>query len=78
VAHRNKVILSVNAPDGVLCVDVFRRPDGSFGFDEFRRDPEDNRGWYSIGHHGSLRFATEEETRANAKKTINWFAELRQ
>jgi hypothetical protein len=64
VAHRNKVILSVNGPDGVLCVDVFRR------------DPEDNRGWYSIGHHGSLRFATEEETRAEAKETINWFAEL--
>lgn len=76
MAHKNKLIHSVNAPDEVLCMDVFRRPDGSYGFDEFRRDPEDNRGWYGIGHHGSLRFATEEEARAKAKETINWFAEL--
>jgi len=26
------------------CVDVFARPDGTFGFEEFRRDPED-MGW---------------------------------
>ncbi|MEH6646388.1 hypothetical protein [Sulfitobacter sp.] len=76
MVHKNKVIQSVNGPDGFVCVDVFRRPDGSFGFDEFRRDPEDNRGWYSIGHHGSLIFANEVEARAKAKETINWFAEL--
>lgn len=76
MAHKNKVIQSINAPDGFVCVDVFCRSDGSFGFDEFRRDPEDNRGWYSIGHHGSLKFATQEEARAKAKETINWFAEF--
>ena len=76
MAHKNKVIQSVNALDGFLCVDVFHRPDGSFGFDEFRRDPEDNRGCYSTGHHGSSRFATEEEARSKATETINWFAEL--
>ena len=71
-----KVIQLVNAPDRVLCVDVFLRHDGSFGFDEFRRDPEDSRGRYNIGHHGFLPFATEEEARAKTTKTTNWFAEL--
>ena len=27
-------------PEGDGCVDVFWRPDGSFGFEEFRKDPE--------------------------------------
>ncbi len=27
------------------CVDLFRRPDGSFGFEEFRRDVEDAGNW---------------------------------
>ncbi|HEY2564091.1 MAG TPA: hypothetical protein VGI44_10300, partial [Acidimicrobiales bacterium] len=26
------------------CVDIFSRPDGTFGFEEFRRDPEDMGG----------------------------------
>ena len=52
MAHVNKVIRSINAEGAPLCVDVFRRPDGSFGFEEFRRDPEDGRGWYPVGHHG--------------------------
>jgi hypothetical protein len=27
------------------CVDCFSRPDGSFGFEEFRRDVEDGGAW---------------------------------
>jgi hypothetical protein len=27
------------------CVDLFRRPDGTFGFEEFRRDLEDASTW---------------------------------
>ena len=41
MAHLNKVIRSINAPGDARCVDLFARPDGSFGFEEYRRDPED-------------------------------------
>ena len=38
------VLESLETDDGLRCVDLFRRPDGSFGYEEFRRDPEERRG----------------------------------
>ena len=35
------VVASIENPQHDRCVDVFTRPDGSFGFEEFRRDAED-------------------------------------
>jgi hypothetical protein len=35
------VLASWQSSDRFRCVDIFRRPDGSYGFEEFRRDPED-------------------------------------
>jgi hypothetical protein len=29
---------------------VFARPDGSFGFEEFRRDPEDVGAWTPVSY----------------------------
>ncbi len=72
MAHENKVIRSINLPGDHVCVDIFQRPDGSFGFDEYRRDPEDGRGWFSIGHHGAERFESVEAAIATAKKRISW------
>lgn len=75
MAHTNTVLHSINLDGETICVDVFARPDGSFGFDEFRRDPEDGRGWYSIGHHGEKRFSSADAALAAAKSTIGWFAD---
>jgi len=36
-----KVLASPSTPAVDRCVDIFSRPDGTFGFEEFRRDPED-------------------------------------
>ena len=35
------VLASHQTPEADRCVDIFSRPDGTFGFEEFRRDPED-------------------------------------
>ncbi|WP_224824083.1 hypothetical protein [Cognatishimia sp. MH4019] len=72
MAHENTVMLSVNLDGETVCVDIFQRPDGSFGFDEFRRDPEDMRGWFSIGYHGDKRFETAEDALNSAKDTVGW------
>lgn len=72
MAHINKVIRSVNLDGETICVDIFLRPDGTYGFDEFRRDPEDGRGWYSIGHHGATEFATAEDALSAARDTVVW------
>ena len=72
MAHTNKVIRSINLDGETICVDVFLRTDGTYGFDEFRRDPEDGRGWYSIGHHGAASFETFDKAFAKAKATVSW------
>lgn len=72
MAHTNKVIRSINLDGETICVDVFLRPDGTYGFDEFRRDPEDGRGWYSIGHHGHETFNDFDEALAQARRTVSW------
>ncbi len=75
MAHTNKVIHSINLPGDNVCVDVFLRPDSTYGFDEFRRDPEDNRGWYSIGHYGAEVFDTADAALAEAKARVGWLTQ---
>ncbi len=75
MAHENKVVRSINLPGEHICVDIFQRPDGTYGFDEFRRDPEDpGGGWYSIGHFGDRRFEYAEAALGAAKNLVEWLA----
>lgn len=75
MAHTNKVMRSVNSEDGTHCVDLFMRPDGSFGYEEFRRDIEDNRGWFPIGHFSEKAFVKSEDAWTAALTTIIWLRE---
>lgn len=72
MAQKNKVIHSINQDGALLCVDIFQRPDGTFGFDEYRRDPEDGRGWFSIGMHSGLLFESAASALAEARKRVVW------
>jgi len=74
MAHINKVTRSIETPDGTRCVDLFRRPDASFGFEEYRRDPEDTSGWFPIGYHGEATFPTEAAALAEARRRVAWLA----
>tara|TARA_R110002012_G_scaffold64232_2_gene168818 strand:- start:938 stop:1165 length:228 start_codon:yes stop_codon:yes gene_type:complete len=67
------VVTSRNSPDGLLCVDVFRRLDGSFGFEEFRRDPEDASGWYGVGGFRELRYGSAEDADRDAVARVPWY-----
>lgn len=69
------VVLSINSDDQSRCVDIFRRADGGYGFEEFRRDPEDPRGWFPIGGYARLVFAGKDAARDEAAARIDWFAE---
>ncbi|MEQ8585052.1 MAG: hypothetical protein RLO01_13605 [Thalassobaculaceae bacterium] len=57
------------------CVDFFSRPDGSFGFEEFRRDPEDAGLWTPVEYFSAVRFDTEDEARSAAAASVGWLAE---
>jgi hypothetical protein len=76
MAQRNLVIRSFNLEGETRCVDIFRRPKGSYGFEEYRREPEDARGWFAIGTYSSRSFDTESDAVADAKASISWLASV--
>ena len=51
ILKKNTVILSVNNDEGHLCVDIFIRENKTFGFEEYRKDPENIDGWYKVGNY---------------------------
>ena len=72
MSGKNKVLRSINAPGESRCVDVFRRPDGTFGFEEYRRDSEDAGGWFPIGCYGDRTFGSMESVLREARARIPW------
>ena len=66
------VTRSLHNPEADRCVDIIRRPDGTFGFQEFRRDAEDGGGWILLNHHPHLSYAREEEAVASARAAVAW------
>jgi hypothetical protein len=74
MAHLNKVARSIETEDGGRCVDIFVRPDGSFGFEEYRRDVEDARGWFPIGGYAPQSYADEAAALEAASSKVAWLA----
>jgi len=70
------VLHSIQTPTGDYCVDIFVREDGTYGFEEFRRDAEDMGRWVGINYYSSQLLGTELEATDNAKTNIEWFKEL--
>lgn len=68
---RNVVLASLENSYSDYCVDIFLREDGSFGFEELRRDREDGR-WHSQHRYSGLVFASESEATAQAKMYVPW------
>lgn len=66
------VVASIENETGDRCVDIFRRPDGSWGFEEFRRDPEDAGAWTPVAHHAWASLPDEAAARAGAAATVAW------
>ena len=58
---KNTVIFSVNNDEGNLCLDIFIRENKTFGFEEFRKDPENINGWYKIGNYGDKIYFNQKE-----------------
>ena len=54
------------------CVDLFGRPDGSFGFEEFRRDVEDQGAWTPVSYFSGRSFHSEHDAWVAALKAVPW------
>ena len=76
MAHANQVFRSIDNLDASRCVDIFRRADGTFGFEEFRRDVEDARGWFPVGGYSDRIFADHSDALTAAASSVPWLAEV--
>jgi hypothetical protein len=68
------VLASLENAEHDRCVDLFRRPDGTYGFEEFRRDPEDAGAWTPVQFYVGRRFQTRDEAMEAARKAVAWLA----
>jgi hypothetical protein len=76
-AHLNPswlVLASWESSDRFRCVDIFS-PDGSFGFEEFRRDPEDMGAWTPVAYFSGAMYATRSDVERVAKRAVPWLAD---
>jgi hypothetical protein len=70
----NRVVASFDSPAGDHCVDIFVRDDGTFGFEEYRRDAEDLKGWFPLHRYSQQVFGTADDALARARATVEWMA----
>lgn len=68
------VFESLENDDQSRCADLFHRPDGTFGFDEFRRDVEDGGAWTPAGNYSDLIYPSREAALHAAIETIGWLS----
>src|SRR5204862_8045041 len=71
-----KVLASPSTPAVARCVDIFSRPDGTFGFEEFRRDPEDMGAWTPVSYYSSREYPTADAARAAARQAVPWLSSI--
>lgn len=66
------VFRSIENNDHDRCVDLFRRPDGTFGFEEFRRDVEDSGVWTPVQYYSDGLYETEAAALNAATRSVSW------
>jgi hypothetical protein len=69
------VFLSIENFEHNRCVDLFSRPDGTHGFEEFRRDAEDRGAWTAVRYYSEGVYSSQEAALAAAKQSVAWLAE---
>jgi len=57
------------------CVDLFSRPDGSFGFEEFRRDAEDAGAWTPVRFYSGAAYPSRKQALNAAVAAIVWLSD---
>ena len=66
------VLRSHQIPGADRCVDVFARPHGTFGFEEFRQDPEDMGAWTPISYFSGHEYPSEDAAVDAARHAVAW------
>jgi len=70
------VFVSVENSDHDRCVDIFSRPDGSYGFEEFRRDVEDGGQWTPVQHYSGVTYRSPDHALDTAERVVPWLSDV--
>ena len=70
------VFVSIENPEHDRCVDIFSRPDGTFGFEEFRRDVEDGGLWTPVQDYSSVSYVSSAASLDTAARLTPWLADI--
>lgn len=71
----SRVFDSIENDEHNRCVDLFLRSDGTYGFEEFRRDVEDGGAWTPVQYYSGAVFPSKEEALDAAIKAVVWLAD---
>jgi hypothetical protein len=66
------VFVSVENSEHDRCVDIFSRPDGSYGFEEFRRDVEDGGQWTPVQYYSGIAYVLPIDALDAAERSVPW------
>jgi len=69
------VFRSIENAEHDRCVDLFSRPDGSFGFEEFRRDVEDAGAWTPVAYYSVAAYSSVDDALKAAAASVAWLTE---
>jgi hypothetical protein len=70
------VFVSLENLEHDRCVDIFSRADGSYGFDEFRRDIEDGGEWTPVQYYSSVSYASAADALETAERSVLWLVDV--
>lgn len=70
------VFVSVENSDHDRCVDIFSRPDGSYGFEEFRRDIEDGGQWTPVQYYSGAIYGSSVQALDTAERCVPWLGDI--
>lgn len=68
-----QAINSFNNHDGSRCVDIVKDRAGRYRYQEWRRDSEDQNGWFLLQDSLPLTYLSEVEAIVAAKIAVAWF-----
>ena len=69
------VFVSVENSEHDRCVDIFARADGSYGFEEFRRDIEDGGRWTPVHYYSGVTYASSAAALDTAERCVSWLVD---
>jgi hypothetical protein len=70
------VFESIEDDEHNRCVDLLLRPDGTYGFEEFRRDVEDGGVWTPVSYYSGVVFSSKQEALDAAIRIVGWLPEV--